>query len=53
MDAREMLTIVKAAVENGVDFYTLAAEIVALQKEEDARVAEALNQPEVAAAIRA
>lgn len=53
MDTRELLVIVKNAVENNVDFYTLATEIATLQKEEDARVAEALNQPEIAAAIRA
>lgn len=53
MDARELLLVVRRSIEEGVDFYTLAVEIAVLQKEEDARVAEALGQPVVAAAIRA
>lgn len=53
MDARKLLEMVATAVAESPDMYTFAAQIVEAQKEEDARVAEAMGHQDVAYAIRA
>ena len=52
MDARKLLEIVKSVDPSSVDLYTFAAQIAEAQKEADARIAESMDCPEVAAAIR-
>lgn len=53
MDARKLLEMVQQANAVAPDLYSFAAQIVEAQKEEDAKVAEAMGNAEIAAAIRA
>jgi hypothetical protein len=53
MDARKLLEMVQASKLESPDLYSFAAQIVEHQKEEDAKVAEAMGRPDVAEAIRA
>lgn len=52
MDVRELIDLVKAAEEEGADYYGLAAKIAEAQKEADAKLAETMGATSVAAAIR-
>ena len=52
MDARQLIEIVKNIEEGGGDYYALAAQIAAAQKEADASLAEQMGASSVAAAIR-
>jgi hypothetical protein len=53
MDARKLLDMVQTALVTTPDMYAFAAQIVEAQKEEDAKVAEAMGHVDVAEAIRA
>lgn len=49
---RESLELAQKAVEEGWDAFKIMAEFCALQKEQDARLAETMGQADVAQAIR-
>lgn len=53
MDARMLLSLVKSAIDSEMDYYAFASAIIEAQREEDAAIADALNAPAVASAIRA
>lgn len=52
MDAKDLITLVQQAQEENADYYRLAAIIAAAQKEECARLAEAMGASSVASALR-
>lgn len=49
---RESLELAQKAVEEGWDAFKIMAEFCAFQKEQDAKLAETLGQPDIAQAIR-